>query len=94
MLAVLLLTAQGFEINRLAGIAYPTWRMHSPGSPGHAERSIAMSRAIRPDQVIEAHEWLRDAGPFDRALFDRWLEILDAGWTGGPIAVATAWPGP
>ena len=39
--------------------------------------------------VLEAHRWLHDAAPFDRALFDRWLEILDTtlddGWT-GPIA--------
>ena len=39
--------------------------------------------------VIEAHRWLHDAVPFDEALFDRWLEILDtsldSGWT-GPIA--------
>ena len=38
------------------------------------------------DGVIEAHRWLHDAEPFDAALFDRWLEILDAtldeGWTG------------
>jgi hemoglobin len=41
--------------------------------------------------VIEAHRWLHDAEPFDEALFDRWLEILDAtlddGWA-GPMAVA------
>ena len=41
------------------------------------------------DDVIEAHRWLHDDTPFDRALFDRWLEILDttldSGWT-GPIA--------
>lgn len=38
------------------------------------------------DEVIEAHRWLHDAAPFDRDLFDRWLEIfettLDDGWTG------------
>jgi hemoglobin len=38
--------------------------------------------------VIEAHRWLHDAAPFDAALFERWLEILDtsldSGWT-GPI---------
>ncbi len=36
--------------------------------------------------VIEAHRWLHDAEPFDDALFDRWLEILDTtlddGWAG------------
>ncbi|MDH4146038.1 MAG: group III truncated hemoglobin [Acidimicrobiia bacterium] len=36
--------------------------------------------------VIEAHRWLHDADPFDEALFDRWLEILDTtlddGWAG------------
>lgn len=41
------------------------------------------------DDVIEAHRWLHDDTPFDAALFDRWLEILDttldSGWT-GPIA--------
>lgn len=40
------------------------------------------------DDVIEAHRWLHDTAPFDAALFDRWLEILDTtldgGWT-GPI---------
>jgi hemoglobin len=38
------------------------------------------------DDVIEAHRWLHDAEPFDDALFDRWLEILDTtlddGWIG------------
>lgn len=38
------------------------------------------------DAVIERHRWLHDAAPFDRALFDRWLEILDTtldeGWAG------------
>ncbi len=38
------------------------------------------------DEVIEAHRWLHAAAPFDEALFDRWLEILDTtlddGWTG------------
>lgn len=41
------------------------------------------------DAVIESHRWLHDAAPFDVALFDRWLEILDGtldgGWS-GPIA--------
>ena len=40
------------------------------------------------DTVIESHRWLDAAAPFDTALFDLWLEILDstldAGWT-GPI---------
>lgn len=43
------------------------------------------------DDVIEAHQWLHDADPFDNALFDRWLEILgttlDEGWI-GPLAEA------
>lgn len=38
------------------------------------------------DEVIEAHRWLHEAEPFDEALFDRWLEILDTtlaeGWYG------------
>lgn len=38
------------------------------------------------DDVIAAHRWLHEAEPFDEALFDRWLEILDttldSGWTG------------
>lgn len=38
------------------------------------------------DDVIEAHRWLHDTDPFDQALFDRWLEILDTtidqGWSG------------
>ena len=38
------------------------------------------------DDVIDAHRRLDDAAPFDRALFDRWLEILDTtlddGWVG------------
>lgn len=37
-------------------------------------------------EVIEAHVRLHRAEPFDRELFDRWLEIfdstLDEGWTG------------
>lgn len=41
--------------------------------------------------VIEAHRWLHDADPFDDALFERWLEILDTtladGWA-GPMADA------
>ncbi len=32
MLAVALLTLQGFAINRLAGIDYPTWRTPNPGT--------------------------------------------------------------
>ncbi len=32
MLAVALLTLQGFAINRLAGIDYPTWRPPNPGT--------------------------------------------------------------
>jgi hemoglobin len=43
------------------------------------------------DDVIEAHRWLHEAHPFDQALFDRWLEILDttldAGWS-GPLTEA------
>ena len=43
------------------------------------------------DDVIEAHRWLHDADPFDEALFDRWLEILettlDDGWH-GPVTEA------
>ena len=38
------------------------------------------------DDVIEAHRWLHDSAPFDRELFERWVEILDTtldeGWTG------------
>ncbi len=38
------------------------------------------------DDVIKAHRWLHEAAPFDTALFDRWLEILDTtldeGWIG------------
>ncbi len=38
------------------------------------------------DDMIESHRWLHDAEPFDEALFNRWLEILDTtldgGWTG------------
>ncbi|MCP4959628.1 MAG: hypothetical protein GY925_10210 [Actinomycetia bacterium] len=38
------------------------------------------------DDVIEAHRWLHDTAPFDRQLFERWVEILDTtldeGWTG------------
>ncbi|MFV0258295.1 MAG: hypothetical protein ACK5PP_07610 [Acidimicrobiales bacterium] len=38
------------------------------------------------DEVISAHGWLHQAEPFDDALFERWLEILDttldSGWTG------------
>jgi CBS domain-containing membrane protein len=30
--AVLLLTAQAFAINRLAGLPYPLWSYHSPAS--------------------------------------------------------------
>lgn len=41
------------------------------------------------DTVIESHRWLHDTEPFDDALFNRWLEILDTtldhGWS-GPIA--------
>ncbi len=37
--------------------------------------------------VIEAHRWLHEAEPFDEALFDRWLEILDTTLDGG-------WAGP
>ncbi|MEO8697427.1 MAG: group III truncated hemoglobin [Acidimicrobiales bacterium] len=44
------------------------------------------------DEVIEAHRWLHEAEPFDTALFDQWLEILDttldAGWTGPMVEVA------
>ena len=40
-----------------------------------------------PDEVIEAHRWLHDAAPFDSALFERWLEILDT-------TLATGWRGP
>lgn len=40
-------------------------------------------------EVIEAHRWLHDADPFDEALFERWIDILDAtldaGWV-GPMA--------
>ena len=31
-LAVLLLTAQAFAINRLAGLPYPLWSYHKPAS--------------------------------------------------------------
>lgn len=38
------------------------------------------------DTVIESHRWLHEAAPFDTALFDLWLEILDStldgAWTG------------
>ena len=44
------------------------------------------------DTVIEAHRWLHDAAPFDEALFDRWLEILDTtldeGWRGPVTEIA------
>ncbi len=40
----------------------------------------------RADSVIESHRWLHDLDPFDQALFERWLEILDTtldqGWDG------------
>ncbi len=43
------------------------------------------------DEVIDGHQWLHDADPFDAALFERWLEILDttldAGWR-GPLTEA------
>lgn len=38
MLAVVLLTAQGFAINRIAGIAYPVWREPPPGDGVTAAR--------------------------------------------------------
>jgi CBS-domain-containing membrane protein len=34
--AVILLTAQAFAINRLAGIPYPLWRNHKPAEAGNA----------------------------------------------------------
>ncbi len=44
------------------------------------------------DEVMEAHRWLHDTVPFDVALFDRWLEILDTtlddGWSGPVVEQA------
>ncbi len=43
-------------------------------------------------KVMEAHRWLHDTDPFDVALFDRWLEILDTtldgGWSGPVVEQA------
>ena len=41
MLAVILLTAQAFVINRLAGIPYPTWRPITSPTPNTRFRSPA-----------------------------------------------------
>ncbi len=52
--------------------------------------SLLLGEADREaSDVIEAHRWLNEAEPFDEALFNRWLEILDTtidgGWA-GPLA--------
>jgi hemoglobin len=70
-------------------IAHVDWHAHT-GELTDFWAGVLLGEPYRStDEVIEAHRWLHDADPFDEALFDRWLEILDttldAGWT-GPFA--------
>lgn len=44
MVAVVLLTAQGFVINRLAGIDYPTWKTAPPANPTSRRATPAEKR--------------------------------------------------
>jgi len=67
-------------------IAHVDWNAHT-GELTDFWAGVLLGGPHRPsDDVIEAHRWLHEADPFDRALFDRWLEILDttldAGWRG------------
>ncbi len=70
-------------------IAHVDWNAHT-GELTDFWVGVLLGGPHEPaDEVIEAHRWLHDTDPFDAALFDRWLEILDTtlddGWT-GPIA--------
>lgn len=72
-------------------LAHVDWHAHT-GELTEFWVGVLLGEPHEPaDEVIEAHRWLHAADPFDAALFDRWLEILDttldAGWS-GPVADA------
>ncbi len=70
-------------------IAHVDWQVHTLVLTDFWTGVLFETPHQDADEVIDAHRWLHDAAPFDVALFDRWLEILDTtlddGWT-GPMA--------
>ena len=67
-------------------LAHVDWRAHTLDLTDFWAGLLLGEPHDPADDVIEAHRWLHDAEPFDTALFDRWLEILestlDDGWNG------------
>lgn len=67
-------------------VAHVDWHAHTLELTDFWAGVLFDSPHTEADTVIEAHRWLHDAAPFDEALFERWLEILDTtldgGWTG------------
>ena len=67
-------------------IAHVDWHAHTGELTDFWSGVLLGGPHESADEVIEAHRWLHEVDPFDAALFDRWLEILDAtlneGWSG------------
>lgn len=67
-------------------IAHVDWHAHTSDLAEFWAGLLLGEPHREADDVIEAHRWLHDTAPFDGALFERWLEILDVtlddGWTG------------
>lgn len=67
-------------------IAHVDWHVHTLDLTDFWTGLLLGGPHQEADDVIEAHRWLHDTDPFDRAIFDHWLEILDTtldeGWSG------------
>lgn len=79
--------AQDERFHRWFGeIARVDWHAHTGHLTDFWSGVLLGEPHQRGEAVIEAHRWLHQADPFDTALFDRWLGILDTtldeGWTG------------
>lgn len=67
-------------------IAHIDWHAHTRDLTDFWVGVLLGEPHSEADDVIEAHRWLNDTAPFDGALFEHWLDILDAtlddGWNG------------
>lgn len=68
-------------------VAHVDWHAHVGALTDWWAGVLLQEPHPRGEQVIEGHRWLHDTDPFDAALFQRWLEILDTTLDGG-------WRGP
>ncbi len=82
--------AQDHRLHRWFGtIAHVDWHAHTGDLTDYWVGVLFDEPHDCAGDVIEGHRWLHAADPFDRDLFDRWLDlfdsVLDSRWQ-GPMA--------